>query len=69
MPGPTGFDLLNKAKQIDPNLKFILISAYDAMDTIARGQENGVLSFIEKPFTRKDILDAVDFALNCAQPA
>lgn len=49
MPGMTGIAVLEKIKAIDPNIHFIIITAFDDMQTTVEAMQKGAYDFIEKP--------------------
>lgn len=49
MPGFTGIEVLKKTKQLDPNIHFIIITAFDDMQTTIEAMQQGAYDFIEKP--------------------
>jgi DNA-binding NtrC family response regulator len=54
MPGLNGFQLLKKVKELNPNVRTILISAYELEDDeiFQQYMKQGIIdSFIEKPVT------------------
>jgi CheY-like chemotaxis protein len=54
MPGMTGLELLRQIKQLRPNLKVIMLSAYDDDENRQKAKAYGCDGFINKP---------IDFAL------
>lgn len=54
MPGMSGFDLLERARHLRPNLPVVMITAYDDPATRARAGAAGAAGLIPKP---------IDFAL------
>jgi len=57
-----GFELGTKVKELNENIKVILISAYDSIE----GNNNNKLNFEfhRKPVTLQKLLDIVDVSLN-----
>lgn len=63
LPGENGFSLANRLRQRDPDLRVILASGYNsAPDSLSQAKENAYL-MLQKPFTRSDLLQAVEDAL------
>ena len=62
MPGMKGFELLNKASQLYPDLKRILITAYDIRDYINMAKNYNIGNIITKttPFNFEEILVFID---------
>jgi CheY-like chemotaxis protein len=54
MPGMSGFDLLERARSLRPDLPVVMITAYDDAATRARAAAGGAQGLIPKP---------IDFAL------
>ncbi|OEK02902.1 hypothetical protein BFP97_15825 [Roseivirga sp. 4D4] len=60
LPDGTGFDLLPTIRQKDAQAKVIIISAYDGHLETSKAKEFEVTAFVKKPFTKKDILEAIE---------
>ena len=63
MKGMYGLDVLTKLRELDPDVKVIVVSADIQTSSQELVQEAGGVSFVNKPFDRDDILTAVDAAL------
>ena len=63
MNGMYGLDVLMKLRELDPDVKVIVVSADIQTSSHELVQEAGGVSFVNKPFDRNDILTAVDAAL------
>jgi DNA-binding NtrC family response regulator len=50
LPGIDGRQLLNAAKKYDPNILFVIITAYGTVDTAVSAMKEGAEDFILKPF-------------------
>lgn len=48
MPGMTGIELLEKIKQRDPDLPFLIITAYGAIETAVDAMRKGAYDFLQK---------------------
>ena len=59
LPDGSGFDLVSLIKERNTSAKIIAISAYDGLREIKRARDLGIDEFIKKPFSKKDILNAV----------
>lgn len=55
MPGIKGNELLEKAKKINPDTGFFLISAYGTIETAVDAMKKGAYDFITKPFSISQI--------------
>jgi len=64
MPGMTGVELLEKARELAPDTQRMLLTAYSdmqaVMDAVNRGQ---VSRYFVKPWVKEDLLSALDDAL------
>ncbi len=49
MPEMTGLEALEKIKEINPAIHFIMITAFDEMQTTVEAMQKGAYDFIEKP--------------------
>jgi two-component system, chemotaxis family, chemotaxis protein CheY len=63
MKGMYGLDVLTKLRELDPDVKVIVVSADIQTSSQDLVYEAGGVSFVNKPFDRHDILTAVDAAL------
>ncbi|MDQ7783187.1 MAG: sigma-54 dependent transcriptional regulator [Desulfomonilaceae bacterium] len=59
MPGMSGIDLLDRIKQVDPDLPVILMTAYAEVDQAVEAMKKGALDHLQKPFDNKDVKRAV----------
>ncbi|HON09668.1 MAG TPA: sigma-54 dependent transcriptional regulator [Chitinispirillaceae bacterium] len=48
MPGMSGIELLEKVKQINPEVPFLIITAYGAIETAVEAMKKGAFDFIQK---------------------
>ena len=55
LPGMDGLDFLKQIKELYPNVKKILITAYGNSALISEAMQVGIQDFIEKPFTTETI--------------
>lgn len=55
MPGMSGLDLLERAKEIHPELPVIMITAYGDQERRARAYEIGATDFLAKPIDFDDL--------------
>ena len=63
MKGMYGLDVLTKLRELDPDVKVIVVSADIQTSSQDLVQEAGGMGFVNKPFDRGDILTAIDSAL------
>ena len=63
MPDQEGIDTIIQLRSVDPDVKIIAVSGggrVDAKDYLAYARKFGASFALEKPFERKDIVDAVN---------
>ena len=56
MPGPSGIDLLDKVKELRPDIPVIIMTAHSDLDSAVESYEHGASEYLPKPF---DIEEAV----------
>lgn len=59
MPEMSGIDLLSKAKAIDPNLDFIVMTAFASVETAIEALKKGAFDYVTKPFKVDEVRLAV----------
>ena len=64
LPDGSGLDIIRGAKKEFPNLKIIMMSAYDGPREKNRAIEEGADIFISKPLSRDLITESVDRVMN-----
>jgi len=60
MKGMYGLEVLGKLRELDPNVKVIVVSADIQTSSRELVEEAGGAAFVNKPFDRNDILRAID---------
>ncbi|MDY7019421.1 MAG: sigma-54 dependent transcriptional regulator [Chloroflexota bacterium] len=50
MPGMDGIELMRRAKEIQPNIEVVIITAYGSIPTAIAAMKEGAYDYIEKPF-------------------
>ena len=63
MPEMDGLELIDKIKQWDDQIPFIIITAYGTMESALEALRQGALDYITKPFRREQILLTVEKAM------
>jgi diguanylate cyclase (GGDEF)-like protein len=63
LPGSSGIDLLSAAKQLDPNLEVVMITALDKVDPAVRAMKSGASDYLVKPVTPEALQHAVHRSL------
>lgn len=59
IPGMDGLEILKKMKEIDPDIKVLIMTAYGEMDLIEKTKKLGALAHFSKPFDIEEIRSAV----------
>jgi len=59
MPKIDGIQILKQVKQINPNIKVIMVTGYKSVETATEAIKAGASDYIVKPFNSKDILETV----------
>lgn len=59
MPGIDGLDAIKQIRQINPSIKFIMVSAYDSFEYAKTAMKEGVKEYILKPAAKKETVEAV----------
>jgi DNA-binding NtrC family response regulator len=67
MPEMEGIELLKLVQQFDPNLPFILMTAYGSIESAVESMRHKAFDYITKPFRKEQILVTVDKALKWRQ--
>ena len=63
MPGMSGLELMQRAREIDPEIPVILITGYGDIATAVRAMRDGAYDFIEKPFAPDNLVEVVRKAM------
>jgi two-component system NtrC family sensor kinase len=70
MPGMSGHELLEKAREKYPDVVRIIITAYGEMDLILRAVNEGLVSrYLVKPWDRKELEQVLAWAIEASQLA
>lgn len=59
MPEMSGIDLLTRAKSIDPELDFIVMTAFASVETAIEALKKGAFDYVSKPFKIDEVKIAV----------
>jgi DNA-binding NtrC family response regulator len=62
LPGCSGLDLLREARQADPNVPVILLTAYGSVAQAVEAMKDGAFDFLEKPVDLERLLLLVERA-------
>lgn len=63
MPGISGFEVLEKIRDIDPQLIPIVITGYATVDSAVEAMKKGAYDFLPKPFTPEELRIIISRAL------
>ena len=64
MPGINGIEAMKEIKKNNPNLIFIVMSAYDKFDYAQEAINLGVLEYLHKPVNQKKIVEVLKKAMD-----
>ena len=67
MPGMSGIDLLEKAKQIKPDLPVIIMTAFGSVEKAVEAMHKGAYTFILKPFENEALVAHIAKALSMSK--
>lgn len=59
MPGMNGLELITLAKERNPSLRFIIISAYNDFDYVRKALQLGVENYLLKPINNRELQDTL----------
>ena len=60
LPDGNGLDLLQKLRDIHPELDVIVISAAREMDTVRKALRGGIIHYLMTPFSREDLRERLE---------
>ncbi len=63
MPGINGIEAMKEIRRTNPDIIFIVMSAYDKFDYAKEALNLGALDYLNKPFTREMIIEVLDRAM------
>lgn len=63
LPGISGLELVQKARELNPHVRAIIITGHPSPEVRARAEELGVVAFMPKPIRTSYFLEAVERAL------
>lgn len=67
MPGMSGIDLLRLAREQDPNLAMLMMTAFPSVETAVQSMKLGAADYITKPFLPEDLLATARRLLETSQ--
>jgi DNA-binding NtrC family response regulator len=67
MPQMTGLDLINKIREFDPVIPFIMITAYGSIETAVEIIKSGASEYLTKPIDLEELLLLIDKCIDKKQ--
>lgn len=67
MPGMSGIELVERARDIDDTLPFVVMTAYGAVETAVQAIKAGAFDYITKPFEGDELIVAIKRAIEHAR--
>ena len=67
MPGLSGFELLERLKELDETIQVVMVSGFQHIDIVRHCVRAGAYDYIVKPFEADDLLATVERALERAR--
>ncbi len=64
MPKMSGMQLMRAAHELDPDLQFVLMTAYGTVETAVSAMKEGAYDFVTKPLRRTEIVRTVQNAID-----
>jgi two-component system C4-dicarboxylate transport response regulator DctD len=64
MPGLSGLELLQRAREIDPDIPVILITGQGDIATAVQAMRDGAFDFLEKPFAPDNLIEVIRKSLD-----
>src|SRR5512136_524743 len=55
MPGIDGMEVLRQVREIRPDIRIIMISAYGTIEVAVEAMKLGAVDFIQKPFSPEEV--------------
>ena len=62
MPGPSGIDLLDKVKELRPDIPVIIMTAHSELESAVESYEHGAWEYLPKPFDIEEAISMVQRA-------
>jgi signal transduction histidine kinase len=63
MPAMSGLEVMERIKEVDPDIEVIVVTGYSSLDSAIRGLRHGIFDYITKPFDVPQISDLVRRAI------
>lgn len=68
MPGLDGIGILNAAKEMDPEVQVVLLTAYSSVQTAVLSMQRGAFDYLTKPFSSTQLEEVTRRAFGRLQP-
>jgi FixJ family two-component response regulator len=65
LPGMSGLDLQSRQAKVGRKTPLVFLTAHDEVRTSVRAMKAGAIDYLIKPFQDKELLDAVNRAIEC----
>ncbi len=59
MPIKNGLETLEEIKQLSPDLKVIIVTGYQSVETASKAVQLGAIDYITKPFDSNEVLEKI----------
>ncbi|WP_447979404.1 sigma-54-dependent transcriptional regulator [Candidatus Nitrospira bockiana] len=69
MPGLDGIGILNAAKELDPEVHVVLLTAYATVETAVTSMRQGAFDYLTKPFSSAQLEEVARRAFETGRPA
>jgi DNA-binding NtrC family response regulator len=69
MPGMDGLEVLRQVQTRQPGMPVILLTAHGTVESAVEAMRGGAVNFLQKPFSPREIREAVDKALQEHDPS
>jgi DNA-binding NtrC family response regulator len=66
IPGVRGLEMLKAVREHQPDTQVIMITGYASIETAVESARMGVVDYLAKPFTPKELREAAEQALRLA---
>ena len=60
MPGKDGLETLESIRSISPDMKVIIVTGYQSVETATKAVKLGAIDYITKPFKSDEVLDKIE---------
>jgi len=64
MPGMDGMEVLRRVREIRPDIRIVMITAYGTIESAVEAMKLGAVDFLQKPFDPEEIRELVSRVMN-----